>query len=86
MEPRWRVEVQEYGKMQKIYDVRDMMRHRVKEGEMIFKGSTHEHDWLIHTDGLKQWWTPKSQEFLGELGFRDRQVRLLGDTALGSGN
>ena len=45
------------------------------QGAIMFKGSTHEHDWKIYHDRLSQWWEKEAQEYLESKGFKDRQWR-----------
>ncbi|EGB03551.1 hypothetical protein AURANDRAFT_67925 [Aureococcus anophagefferens] len=46
----------------------------------LFRGTTHEHDFVIWHDALSAWWEDEAQDYLATLGFKDRQVCALDDT------
>lgn len=60
--------------------ITDIMDHVVSESKRLYKGTKHAKDFMIFHDGLSAWWEEESQEHLAMLGFRDRQLRCLGDT------
>jgi hypothetical protein len=60
------------------------MKHVVETSVEAYKGTTHEHDFQIFHDGLSAWWEKGAQEYMAKLGFRDRQLRGLGDTNKGT--
>ena len=60
-------------------DVREIMDHVVEESKAAYEGTGMEDTFMIFHDGLNQWWTPKAQAHMESLGFKDRQLRILGD-------
>jgi hypothetical protein len=64
--------------------ITDLMDHVVRESKRLYKGTKHAGDFMIYHDGLSAWWEDEAQEHLDTLGFRDRQLRCLGDTNRGS--
>ncbi|KAH8059608.1 hypothetical protein JL722_5237 [Aureococcus anophagefferens] len=61
--------------------------HRLKNpgtkqstSKKLFRGTTHEHDFVIWHDALSAWWEDEAQDYLATLGFKDRQVCALDDT------
>ena len=63
----------------KYIDVRELMKHVIKESKKAYEGTGMENSFMIFHDGLKQWWTPGAQEYMAEQGFKDRQLRILGE-------
>ena len=80
----WRAKVKASSAMKKYTDVRDLMVWTKEQGDAIFKGTTWEGKWWLWRDGLKQWWELEAQEFLGTLGLRERQVRCIAPTNVGT--
>jgi hypothetical protein len=61
--------------------ITDLMDHVVEQGNVVFKGTTREHDWVIYHDRLSQWWEEESQEYLEtQHHMRDRQWKAVGST------
>lgn len=60
--------------------ITELMDHVVAESTRMFKGTTHEHDFVIWHDALFAWWEKEAQEYLASLGFGNRQVRALDGT------
>ena len=60
--------------------VTELMDHVVAESKKLFRGTTHEHDFVIWHDALSAWWEDEAQDYLATLGFKDRQVCALDDT------
>ncbi len=58
-------------------DIRDLMLHAVTEHEKIYKGTSREKTSMIFHDGLSQWWEKEAQEYMSELGYGNRQLRIL---------
>ena len=61
-----------------------MMDHIVSESSKVYAGTEYADTFLIFHDGLSQWWEPDAQAHLEAPGFRDRQLRCLGDTNKGN--
>eukprot|EP01048_Picozoa_sp_COSAG05_P004378 COSAG05_NODE_232_length_13313_cov_677.565991_9_plen_511_part_00 len=55
--------------------ITDIMDRVIAEGNRIFEGSTHAHDWCIYHDRLSQWWEKDAQAYLAAKGFAHRQWR-----------
>ena len=61
--------------------ITDLMDHVVEQGNVVFKGTTREHDWVIYHDRLSQWWEEESQAYLEtKHHMRDRQWKAVGST------
>ena len=72
--------------------VTDMMQWTVAEGDRLFADTAYAKTWVIGHDALSAWWEqgtkqepdrPSAQGFLAKLGFKDRQLKALGDTNKG---
>jgi hypothetical protein len=60
--------------------VTDLIDHVVVESTRIYASSAHANDFILFHDGLSQWWEKEAQEYIGQLGFKDRQLRCMGQT------
>ena len=58
--------------------ITDIMDHVIAEGNRIFEGSTHEHDWCIYHDRLSQWWEKDAQAYLAAMRSVFRTTRCEG--------
>jgi hypothetical protein len=56
---------------------RSLLRYGIEQGTAMFKGSTHEDDWVIYHDRLAQWWSAEGQAYLASKGFAHRQWKFL---------
>jgi len=82
----WRAEVIEHLRKGSpgVVCVTELMNHVIDQGNEKFKGTKYEHNWLIYHDHLSQWWEKGAQAHLESRGFKDRQIRCLGDTNKGT--
>ena len=76
----WLQELCKFPLVKKYMCVTDLMDHVIEQGNKMFKGSTHEKDWVIYHDALSQWWEKEAQEHMADKGFADRQVKAQGKT------
>jgi hypothetical protein len=67
-----------------LVSVHELIDHVISESRELFKGKNHQDTFLIFHDGLVMWWTPEAQTYIESLGFKDRQLRCLGDTNKGT--
>lgn len=51
--------------------------HVVAQGNIIYFGSKFEKTWRIYHDALSTWWSGEAQSYIKQIGFADRQIRLL---------
>ena len=58
------------------------MDHVIAEGNRLFSDTRFAGTWSIYHDALPQWWEQRTQEYIRERGFADRQWRANDDTDL----
>jgi hypothetical protein len=51
------------------------MDHVIDESIKAYRGTQHEHDFVIFHDGLSAWWEKGAQEHMKARGFEHRQIR-----------
>jgi hypothetical protein len=68
----------------KYCNIADIMNHVVLESIKMYEGTNELNTFVIFHDGLKQWWEKEAQEHMASLGFRNRQLRCLGNTNSGT--
>jgi hypothetical protein len=56
----------------------------VQESKQVYANTIHAESFHIFHDGLSAWWEKEAQEYLSTLGFKDRQLRCLGETNAGT--
>ena len=76
----WLKKMKATSKFSQIFDVRDLMDWTLEQCTEMFKGSTHEDDWWVARDGLKQWWADEAQEYAKKIGLYKHQLRCTGST------
>eukprot|EP00732_Lithocolla_globosa_P000473 Lithocolla_globosa_v1_NODE_141_length_5757_cov_121.254121.p2 type:complete len:335 gc:universal NODE_141_length_5757_cov_121.254121:3013-2009(-) len=85
-QPRWQVELRQKlrGPLHTIC-ITELMDHVVKHSKAVYAGTPAADTFLIFHDHLSQWWEADAQKYLHERhGFRDRQLRCLGDVNKGT--
>jgi hypothetical protein len=56
--------------------------HVINEGNRLFADTRFKNTWTIYHDALPQWWERRTQEYIAERGFADRQWRSNAETDL----
>ena len=56
------------------------MTHIVIESRKLYEDTHEENMLVIFHDGLSSWWEKEAQDHLEMFGFKNRQLRCLGDT------
>jgi hypothetical protein len=65
-----------------ITSIQVLVDHVIDEGNRLFADTRFKNTWTIYHDALPQWWERRTQEYIGEQGFADRQWRSNGETDL----
>ena len=60
-----------------------LMDHVIDVSTAAYRGTTHEHDFMIYHDALSAWWEEGAQAHMAARGFKDRQWRCVGETNKG---
>ena len=66
----------------KLTSIQGLVDHVIQEGNRLFADTRWKDSWKIYHDALPQWWERKTQEYIEERGFKDRQWRANSDTDL----
>ena len=82
----WREEVIErIGKGNNaVCSVVAMMEHIINEGNRLFEDTPYKDTWFIYHDALSQWWSAAAQDYMESVDMKDRQIRSLSFTNVGS--
>ena len=65
-----------------ITSIQVLVDHVIAEGNRLFSDTRFAGTWSIYHDALPQWWEQRTQEYIRERGFADRQWRANDDTDL----
>ena len=66
----------------KLTSIQCLVDHVIAEGNRLFADTRWKNSWKIYHDALPQWWERRTQEYIEERGFKDRQWRANSDTDL----
>ena len=66
----------------KYTSIQGLVNHVIAEGNRLFADTRWKNSWKIYHDALPQWWERRTQEYIAERGFKDRQWRANSDTDL----
>lgn len=71
-------------RQKKMVSVKELIDHCISQSIAMFAGTAHANDFFIFHDALSLWWTPEAQEYIAQLGFKDRQLRSIDPTNVGN--
>ena len=66
----------------KFTSIQRLVDHVIAEGNRLFEDTRWKTSWKVYHDALPQWWERRTQEYIAERGFKDRQWRANSDTNL----
>lgn len=51
--------------------------HVIGQGNLIFWNTRYQNTWRLYHDALSAWWSGEAQDYIRQIGFATRQIRLL---------
>lgn len=71
----WRDVVVNTAFMRNYVDVQDYVTHVFEESRNVFKGTTHEHDWMVYHDALSLMTADDTLDWMESKGYLQRWIR-----------
>jgi hypothetical protein len=75
----WEEEVRNKVKRDGYCCITEIILHVILESTKIYANTPFADTFLIFHDGLSAWWESEAQQFIADQGFKDRQLRCVGE-------